>query len=82
MIQRENAHRLRAEERFDELSNELSVVSHTYVVALRIRWQGIVNNPLSSFWKQELSEVWTGTEVEEPKPKQPVLFDVESGASQ
>ena len=59
----------RAEERFAELPSE--VVRHTYVVAPRIRWQGMLENPLCSFWAQELSEVWAGTEIEEPvkKPK-------------
>ena len=30
----------------------------------RIRWQGMLENPLCSFWGQELSEVWAGTEIE------------------
>lgn len=65
----------RAEERFTELASEEDIVKHTYVVAPRIRWQGMVDNPLCSFWKEELSEVWSGTEVK-PKPqKQPALFD-------
>ena len=59
----------RAEERFCELPNEEDVVKHTYVVAPRIRWQGMLENPLCSFWRQGLSEVWAGTEIK--KPKQP-----------
>lgn len=66
---------LAAEERFKELvppgwqpkADQLqppSVVSHTYVVAPRIRWQGMIENPLPSFWSQDLSEVWSGTEIE------------------
>ena len=72
---------LKAEERFAELvpSNwqptevqlqPLEVIRHTYVVAPRIRWQGMIANPLASFWSQELSEAWSGTEIEaEPKPQ-------------
>ena len=47
---------------------------HTYVVAPRIRWQGMLENPLCSFWGQELSEVWSGTEVETRKTKQQPLL--------
>jgi hypothetical protein len=63
----------RAEERFAELPSEADVVKHTYVVAPRIRWQGMLQNPLCSFWAQELSEVWSGTQVEPPKPKLELL---------
>ena len=67
----------KAEERFAELPSEDEVVKHTYVVAPRIRWQGMLENPLASFWTQDLSEVWSGTEVGE-KIKQPNLFtDIE-----
>lgn len=54
----------RAEERFAELPGE-DVVKRTYVVAPRIRWQGMLDNPLCSFWGKELSEVWAGAEIEE-----------------
>lgn len=64
----------RAEERFAELSSESDVVKHTYVVAPKIRWQGMLENPLCSFWGQELSEVWSGTEIEPPKPGQTKLI--------
>jgi len=65
----------RAEERFAELPSQEDVVKNTYVVAPRIRWQGMLENSLCSFWGQELSEVWSGTEVEPPKPqKAPQLF--------
>ena len=53
----------RADERFCELPSEQDVVKHTYVVAPRIRWQGMLQNPLCSFWEQELSEVWAGTQI-------------------
>jgi len=53
----------RAEARFAELPSE-DVVRYTYVVAPKIRWQGMLENPLCSFWGQELSEVWAGAEIE------------------
>ena len=59
----------RAEERFAELPSSDDVKKNTYVVAPRIRWQGMLDNPLCSFWNEELSEVWAGTAVEPPKPK-------------
>ena len=65
----------RAEERFAELPSEVDVVRHTYVVAPRIRWQGMLENPLCSFWGQELSEVWAGTKIEEPVKRPKQLFD-------
>jgi hypothetical protein len=68
----------RAEERFAELPNEADVVRYTYVVAPRIRWQGMLENPLCSFWGQELSEVWAGTEIEEPVKRPKQLFDGQS----
>lgn len=68
----------RAEERFPELPSQEDVVKNTYVVAPRIRWQGMLENSLCSFWGQELSEVWSGTEVEPPKPqKTPQLFPLQ-----
>jgi len=47
----------RAEERFAELPSQVDIVKHTYIVAPRIRWQGMLENPLCSFWGQELSEI-------------------------
>ena len=65
----------RAEERFSELPSKADVVKHTYVIAPGIRWQGILENSLCSFWGQDLSEVWAGTEIEKRKPqKQIELF--------
>jgi hypothetical protein len=66
---------MKAEERFAELippgfepteerPQPLEVIRNTYVVAPRIRWQGLITNPTASFWNQELSEVWAGTQVE------------------
>ena len=65
----------KAEERFAELvppdfvptaerMHPLEVVRNTYVVAPRIRWQGMLPNPTSSFWGESLSEIWAGTEIE------------------
>lgn len=74
----------RANERFGELPIDLNekpipgehpvvIKKNTYVVAPRIRWQGMLENPLASFWSQELSEIWSGTDVGE-RIKQPDLF--------
>lgn len=65
----------RAEERFAELPNQQDIVKHTYVVAPRIRWQGMLPNPLASFWNQGLSEVWASAAVDniKKKPKQQQL---------
>ena len=52
----------KAEERFSELPSSDDIVKNTYVVAPRIRWQGMLANPLPLFWSQELREVM-------PKPK-------------
>lgn len=66
----------KAEERFAELvppdwkgeGQPEAVVKQTYVVAPRIRWQGMVANGLASFWTQQLSEVWAGVDIDR-KPK-------------
>ena len=47
----------KAEERFSELPSSDDIVKNTYVVAPRIRWQGMLANPLPLFWSQELREV-------------------------
>jgi|GEM_PF-1329475 len=57
----------KAEERFSELPREADVVKNTYVVAPRIRWQGMLGNPLCSFWQQDLSEVWAGAGIDKPQ---------------
>ena len=49
----------RANERFDELVDD--VRKHTYVVAPKARWQGMLQNELPSFWTTDLSKVWSGT---------------------
>ncbi len=75
----------KAEERFAELVppdwqptegqlQPLEVIRHTYVVAPRIRWQGMITNPLCTFWSQELSEAWSGTEIEAEPKAQKDLF--------
>jgi hypothetical protein len=61
----------KAEERFAELvppgwkpdkdnMQPLAVKQHTYAVAPRIRWQGMMANPLPAYWCESLSEVWAG----------------------
>ncbi len=79
----------KAEERFSELSQEgtvlikglqsLAVVKNTYVVAPRIRWQGMLENPLCDFWCDDLSKVWAGTEIEERKQRQEKLPVISEG---
>jgi len=54
----------KAGERFDEMTPE-EIVKNTYVVAPRIRWQGLLTNELPSFWSDDLSKVWKGTAVDE-----------------
>jgi len=55
----------RAGERFDEMPPEDEVLKNTYVVAPRIRWQGLLQNELPSFWSEDLSEIWSGISVGE-----------------
>jgi len=50
----------KAGERFDEMPSEDEVLKNTYVVAPRIRWNGLLQNDLPSFWSQDLSEIWSG----------------------
>ncbi|HUS04443.1 MAG TPA: SAP domain-containing protein [Dehalococcoidia bacterium] len=54
----------RAGERFDEMPSEDEVLKNTYIVAPRIRWQGLLQNGLPSFWSQDLSEIWSGVGVD------------------
>ena len=76
----------KANERFDELpvdptekvipgEQPVIIKKNTYVVAPRIRWQGMLENPVASFWTQELSEIWSGTEVATTQPK--LFTDIE-----
>lgn len=37
----------------------------------------MLSNPLCSFWQDELSKVWAGTEVEQPQKKQKELWETE-----
>ncbi len=62
----------KAEERFSELPSFEEVVRHTYVVAPRIRWQGMVENPLPSFWSTELRRAWSGVGLRDTIPQQQV----------
>ncbi len=66
----------KAGERFNEMTSEDEIRKHCYVVAPRIRWQGILENPLPGFWSEELSEIWSGVKLAEKlegKPKQEKL---------
>ncbi len=67
----------KAEERFAELPLE-KVKLFTYVIAPRLRWQGLLENTTPTFWSEALSKVWAGVEVNtEPALKQPGLFSPE-----
>ena len=55
----------KAEERFAEIPSPKDVVKYTYVVAPRLRWQGILENPLASFWSSELRAIWAGVGITE-----------------
>lgn len=70
----------KAEERFVELippnwrpnphTGELqhpAVLRHTYVISGPLHWQGMLSNPLPSFWSDDLSCVWKGRQVQQPK---------------
>jgi hypothetical protein len=52
----------KAEERFAELLPE-DVVKNSYVVAPELRWQGMMQNPLPTFWCDELRKGWGGVKV-------------------
>ena len=56
---------VKAGERFDEMPSEDEVLKNTYVVAPRIRWQGLLQNEVPSFWSEDLSEIWAGVSVSE-----------------
>ena len=56
---------IKAGERFDEMPSEDEVLKNTYVVAPRIRWQGLLQNELPGFWSEDLSEIWAGISVSE-----------------
>jgi len=57
----------KAEERFAEIPSPEDVVKYTYLVAPRLRWQGILENPLPSFWTDELRSIWAGVGITEPQ---------------
>jgi len=60
---------LKAEERFSELPSE-QLTAHTYVVCPRLRWQGMLQNPLPSFWQDALSKGWSGVRLDKQEPTQ------------
>lgn len=65
----------KAAERFDEMVSEDEIKKHTYVVAPRIRWQGLAENPVPSFWSEALSKVWSGVGVVERQGNRLVVSD-------
>lgn len=73
----------KAGERFDEMPSEDEVLKNTYVVAPRIRWQGLLQNELPSFWSEDLSEIWSGVggfaegQIEGQKAQQPEAQQLE-----
>jgi integrase len=51
------------------------IVKNTYVVAPRLRWQGLLQNPLPKCWSIDLSKGWAGTEIGDNRvEKQTELF--------
>jgi len=38
-------------------------VRNSYVVAPELRWQGMMQNPLATFWSDELRKGWSGVRV-------------------
>jgi len=65
----------KAGERFNEMTSDEEVEKHCYVVAPRIRWQGVLENPLPSFWSEDLSEIWSGVGVVERQGRRLVVND-------
>lgn len=71
----------RAQERFNELvppdwdtstGQPEAVLKNTYVVSPRLRWQGMMTNPIASFWSNELSKIWSGTQSVLAIPPEPM----------
>jgi hypothetical protein len=62
----------KATERFNELPDP---VKYTYVIAPRIRWQGMLENSLPTFWSPELSKIWSGVGVVEKQGDRLVVSD-------
>lgn len=58
----------KANERFSEITEDHR--KYTYVIAPRLRWEGMLTSPLPSFWSEELSRAWAGAKVAEPEQKQ------------
>jgi hypothetical protein len=65
----------KAGERFDEMTSDEERKRHTYVVAPRIRWQGLLENPLPSFWSTDLSKIWSGVGIVERQGDRLVVSD-------
>ena len=65
----------KAGERFNEMPSEDEVKKSTYVVAPRIRWQGLLQNSLPTFWSTELSKIWAGVGIVEREGERLVVSD-------
>lgn len=52
-----------AEEHFSQITD---TYKFTYIHSIKLRWKGLLENPLPSFWSQELSEAFSGVKVEIP----------------
>jgi len=65
----------KAGERFNEMTSDSEVTKHTYVVAPRIRWQGLLENLLPSFWSTALSKIWSGVGVVERQGSRLLVSD-------
>jgi hypothetical protein len=46
-----------AESGFLKLDTQ-DIVKNSYVISSKLRWQGMIGNPLPSFWTPELSKAW------------------------
>jgi len=59
----------KAEGEFAKLPSD-DILKSTYVIAPRIRWQGMLTNPTPSFWSDEVSKAWSGTSVPEAQGRE------------
>ena len=53
----------KAEDSFMELAPE-DVTRNSYVIAPHMRWQGMLTNPLPSFWSDELRRAWAAGQLD------------------
>ena len=60
-----------AEAQFSQFAPD-KMNSWTYVVAPKLRWRGMLENPLPSFWSAELRKVWAGVDFDNRSAPQPI----------